>query len=434
MASPARSWVRGAVLAALLTGTFCVSHARADEAYAPRPEDDIRTLLEIVRHRSPALQSELLAADIARADAHQARLLGNPVLDATWGTIPVGKTNPANLDSPLTNVPNYSIGASYTFPLGKRGPRQERGNALAEAASHAAETSVRNAAIEFARVLGRLAVTRLRIDGVRNLVVQQQGVLDIARTRLQQGFATPLELDRLEIDLNRYEQQVLVNETTEKADLTTCALYAGKSCRPVASAEDARALILAWTKRAHGDTPPLEQRPDFRALAAYQKAAIAETALSRAQVIPDPTVRLGYMYDQFQISGNQVHSLNVTLTLPVTVFDRGQAQIEAAEARRTRIELQRSLLRTSSQNRITALRELLRLQEARQEAITKTLPRVRAMLEDLQRAANGRLVPLTDVLQARRTLDELLVEEADSYGDTFQTSIDLIAETGSVSK
>jgi cobalt-zinc-cadmium efflux system outer membrane protein len=52
------------------------------------------------------------------------------------------------------------------------------------------------------------------------------------------------------------------------------------------------------------------------------------------------------------------------------------------------------------------------------------------VLDDLQRAASGRLIPFTDVIQARRTLDELLVEEADSYSDSFQTSVDLIAEMG----
>ena len=39
--------------------------------------------------------------------------------------------------------------------------------------------------------------------------------------------------------------------------------------------------------------------------------------------------------------------------------------------------------------------------------------------------------PLTDVIQARRTLVELLVQEAETQGDAFETSMDLLAETSS---
>ena len=444
-----RSWLRRgapvrarascfAALAVLGSALASATGARADEAplavYVPRPEHDLTTLLELVRRRSPGLQGDLLAADVARADARQARLLGNPVLDATWGTIPVGETNPAGLHSPLTNIPSYSVGASYTFPLGKRGPRRERGDALAEGASYSAEASARNQALDFARLLGRIAVTRLRIDGLRGVVEQQRGVLDIARTRLAQGFGTPLDIDRLEIDLSRTQQQVLVNEAEEQAGLTACAVYAGAPCQAIGSAEDARALVLAWAKRAVDGAPHVEARPDLRALDAFQRASIAEADLARAQAIPDPTVRLGYTYDQFTISGNQESSLNLTVMIPVTIFDHGQAQLQAAEARRARLQSQRALTLRSSNTRIASLRELLRLQQKRQEAIAKTLPRARAVLDDLQRAANGRLIPFTDVLQARRTLDELLVEEADSYGDSFQTSVDLIAEMGQASR
>ena len=428
--------LRGALCTATFVGfaAACVdAHADAESVDAPyvaRPEHDLSTLMELVRRRSPGLQVDLLAADLARADARQARLLGNPVLDATWGTIPIGETNPPNLGSPLTSIPSYSVGVSYTFPLGKRGPRQERGNAIAEGASHVAETSTRAQALELARILGRVAVTRLRIDGLRSLAAQQRAVIDLTRLRLSQGFGTPLDIDRLEIELSRSEQQVLVTEADEQAGLTACAAYVGMPCKALASAEEARALVVAWAKRAGEGTPHVEMRPDVRALDAFQRASSAEADLARAQAIPDPTVRLGYTYDQFTVSGNQANSLNVTVSLPVTIFDHGQAQLQAAEARRARLQQQRALTLRSSTTRVAALRELLRLQQKRQEAIAKTLPRAHAVLDDLQRAANSRLIPFTDVIQARRTLDELLVEEADSYSDSFQTSVDLIAEMG----
>jgi cobalt-zinc-cadmium efflux system outer membrane protein len=411
--------------------------ARADEpastpgpVYVPRPEHDIATLAALVRRRAPALQQDLLAADLARADARQARLLGNPSLDATWGTIPVGETNPKGLSAPLANVPNYSVGLSYTFPIGKRGPRRERADALAEGAAESAEASVLAQALGLARVLGKMATARLRLDGLRRLVDSQRVALEIAKTRLAQGFGTPLDIDRLQIELERMSQQALSTEADERASLAACAAYVGMPCRGIQTAEDGRAILDAWVKRAatHAGAR-LEDRPDVRALDAFGRASSAEADLARAQAIPDPTVRLGYTRDTFTLAGNQENSLSVGVSVPVPIFDHGQAQVQAADARRARFEAQRAETIRTGQTKIAALRELLRSQEQRQESIERVLPRARAVVDDLERAANGHLLPYTDVIQARRTLDELLIEEVDSYGDAFQTSLDLLAET-----
>jgi Mn-containing catalase len=48
---------------------------------------------------------------------------------------------------------------------------------------------------------------------------------------------------------------------------------------------------------------------------------------------------------------------------------------------------------------------------------------------DLEKAAATRLIPLTDVIQARRTLSELLVQEAESHGEAFRIAVHLVAES-----
>lgn len=409
-----------------------VSAARGDEneVYVPRPEHDLATLTDLVRRRSPALQPDVLAVELARADAKQARLLGNPVFDATWGTIPLGETNPANLSSPMTSIPSYSIGLSYTFLLWKRGPRIERADAIAEGLTRSAESTRLLHALGLARVVGRMAIDRMRLDGLGSFVAEQQAVLEIARTRLAQGFGTPLEIDRLEIELGRMRQKVMETEADEQAAIAVCSTYVGMACRGLASSRDARALLEAWARRAAGLGEPIQRRPDILALDAFGRASRAEMDLARAQAIPDPSLRVGYTHDQFTVSGNQANSLAISLSFPIPIFDHGQAQREAAEVRRARYEAQRALVLGASRTRVSALRELLRFQQQRQDAIAKMLPRVRAVMDDLERMANSRLIPFTDVIQARRTLDELLIEEADSTSDAFQTAVDLLAETG----
>ena len=59
-----------------------------------------------------------------------------------------------------------------------------------------------------------------------------------------------------------------------------------------------------------------------------------------------------------------------------------------------------------------------------------SLPRAQGVLDDLERAASSRLISLTEVIQARRTLDELLFQEAASYADAYQASVDLLAALG----
>jgi cobalt-zinc-cadmium efflux system outer membrane protein len=398
--------------------------------FVPRASLDLAALMGLVARSSPVVSGELLAVDLARAEVRQSRLIGNPTIDGTWGTIPVGDTNPSGLGSPLGEVPYYSLGASYTFPIGKRGPRQARAAALEQSARAGATATARAIALELTRTLGDAAIATLRIDGLRGLVSQEKGSIELAQSRLSGGFGTPLEVDRLEIELGRTEQLLLANEAEMRDSLATCAATLGVPCEPFPSSDEARAYLDAWVSRAEAASGPIDERPDVRALVAAERAASAETDLAKAQALPDPTVRLGYTFDQFVVSGNQRHSLNLSLSLPLPIFDWGQAQRDAADARRTRLAAQRERVTTVARVRTTALRRALESHQKRREVIAKMmLPRARLVVADLEKAASTRLIPLTDVIQARRTLSELLVQEAESHGEAFRIAINLVAES-----
>jgi len=420
---------------AIFVASLAAAHAVAAPAlaeegvYTPSAAHDLPVLEALVVRRLPRLQEPLLAVDVARSEARQAGLLPNPEIDLAWGTIPLGASNPRDLPAPLANVPNYTVGLSYTFPIGKRGPRRARAEALVEGAQRSVEATARAEALGLVRVLGRVAIARLRLEGLRGLVAQQRTMIELARSRLAQGFGTPLDVDRLEIELSRIEQQLTSTRGDEVAGLAACAGYVGVPCRPLGGEAEARVYVLAWLARGKAASAALERRPDVRALAALQTSAASEADLARAQALPDPTVRLAYTHDRFVASGNQMNSLTLSVSIPVPLFDRGQAQLDAAEARRARYdELRRATLRRGAA-RVVALRELLALLEERQAALVKILPRAQAALEDLLRASNSRLIPLTDVIQARRTLDELLVQQADAYSDAFQATADLLEES-----
>jgi len=398
--------------------------------FKPSADLDLGALESAVRARAPGVESAALEVDLAEAAEKKSHLLPNPSLDASWGTIPIGATNPANLPSPMTQVPNYAVGLSYTFPIGKRGPAQDRAAALASAARAGLDAEVRGRAIDLARVLGALAVTTLRLEGLRRMADDGKKQVELAEARLAAQFASELELERLRVEASRLEQSVRSAESDASAALAACSALLGATCETFAGGAEARSFLERWISRAAPEGK-VEERPDVRALAAYGKAAEAEARLAKAMAIPDPTVRLGYMRDQFVISGNQVNSVNVSVSVPLPLFDHGQAELAAAKARRARVEAQRGKTIDASRSRVPTLRARLEAQAERQRALTgETLPRAEATLRDLSKAAEGRLVPLTDVIQARRTVSELLIDEADSFGDAFDASLEIAAELG----
>jgi len=400
----------------------------AKTTFRPTADLDLNKLEGLVRSRAPAIEAARLEVDVAAAAVKKSELLPNPTLDAAWGTIPMGPTNPRNLTSPLTQVPNYSVGLSYTFPLGKRKPLQERARAFEQAARADLDGNVRDRALELAHTLGVIATTTLRLQGLRRMAEEGRQNVELGRARLAASFATELDVDRLRVEAQRLDQAVLAAESDLRAALSACATTLGTPCEAFTNAADARQFLKQWID---GRSPvgSIEARPDVRALDARVQAAEAETRWAKAQSIPDPTVRLGYLRDQFVISGNQLNSVNVSVSIPLPIFDHGQAEMMAARAARDHLAAQREKTVEASRARLTLLADRLDAQKKRQHTVTdEILPRAERALDDVERAVEGRLLPLTEVIQARRTVSELVVAEADSFSDAFEAALEMTAE------
>ncbi|HQP36538.1 MAG TPA: TolC family protein [Polyangiaceae bacterium] len=424
-------------LATMLVGCCLAGPARAEPltpvggvVFRPSPDQDLAQLSTLVAQRLPALQQASLEVDLASAEVRQSRLLENPTADFAVGTIPVGQTNPRDLASPYANVPNYGVGLSYRFLIGKRGPRQERATALEGAAQATRETLIRRATVELVGRLGDLALATLRADGARAMLDDAKRSVELARARLASSFGTPLDVDRLEIEAQRVDQVVLRNEAAASEALSSCSSILGSPCVGFTDRNQARAFLIRWVDRAEAITQiAVEQRSDIRALDELRRAASAEQRLARAMAVPDPTVRVGYLHDRFVVSGNQQNSLNVAVAVPLPIFDRGQAMQQAAVSKAARLSSQRQLQIDAARARIPALRRTLEIQRSRGRAIeTQMLPRARGVLRDLETAATNRLVPLHDVIQARRTVNDLMMDESDSLEAAFGAALELMLQ------
>lgn len=394
------------------------------------PTLDYTRLEALVRSHSPELSPRQREAALAALDVEQARLYDNPTLDLGVGTWPVGGLTPADLDRPYANVPNYGAGVAYTFPVGKRGPRQQRARQLAWAASARVDQQARESTLALAAVLGELATTTLRQQGIAELLAGGERSLELADARLRAHFGTPLEVDRLRVDVERMRQQLLGVEAETQAQLAACTELLGARCESFENASAARDYLEQWlSDSSTASAAHLRERPDLRALDFEIAASRAEGKLAAAQALPDPTLRLGYMHDRFVISGNQRNSLNLSVSVPLALFDHGQVRERAASASRRALIEQRERSVSAARARIPTLAQRLTLQRERCGSLTSSvLPQARGVLHELEHAVENQLLPLTDVLQARRGVAELLIEEAESCGDAYQAALELMQE------
>jgi len=412
-------------LVALITTS---SSASAEgRVYPPSAALDLTTLMAAVRNHAAALQADHLEVDLRRAEARQTRLIDNPVLDVAVGTVPVGPANPPDISSPLASIPNYTVGLSIRPDLARRGSRIERAALQAQAADAQLAFATRTHALRLLRNIGELAVASLRLGADQLLVKQAKNALALARDRVRTGFGQPLDADRAEIELLRFEQQVSTDQGEILVAQAACAEYVGIPCGSFSEDTQARLFLSSWQLRAEQVPLNGSSRQDLRALAIQQKAALAEERLAFAQRVPDPTVRIGYLYDSFVVSGNQQHSVNLSLSTPLSLIDRGQAGAQAAQARARRYAEQRRLALAASAARSEALRRALQMQRQRLRTLQEqVVPRGQAILRDVRRAFEARAVPLTDLNQAQRALDELLLQEATALSDVFRLCVDLI--------
>ncbi len=427
----ARVYGLGLYLVCLYAVGADVARARDDvpPAFFAPQVGSLEELEDVIAERSPERLAKQREAALAEAEVKQARLYNNPELEASWGTLPLGTTNPTDLTRPWANVPNYGVGLSYTFPVGKRGPRQREAAARARAAHAEVDLTTRQLALSLAQVLGELATSTMRREGLLSLEESAERSVSLAQARLATQFGTGLDVDRARIDLQRVRQQRLGVENDIRAGLSECSRIVMRSCQGFEDGVQARAFLRTWLRLSQGKAQSLKKRPDLRVLEAEAQAARAAAQLAEAEKIPDPTVRLGYVHDRFLESGNHRNSLNLSVSVPLPVFDHGQVKQRAAKRERKQLLQERDARLQRAQQQIALLSERSELAQARCDQLThETMPEAHAVLQSLERAEASQLVSSFEVIQARRTVSELVLEEADACADAYEAVLSLLEE------
>lgn len=397
-----------------------IAHATEETlelATLPAPERLAGALWE----RSPDLADARARLGLAEADVTRSLLLLNPNLDLALGGLPVGVTTPPGLTTGQTL--NVGLTLSQTVELGKRGPRQDAASAAREAALLDTRETLRQRYLDLRLRIAEVASAEVRIAALADAARDAERLTALQSARSGKGDTSGLDTERARLEQQKIESTLGEQRELLELALRECARAVGLRCAPFGDPVQAqRYLDSVAALPAEVD---VGARPDLRSLAAQAASADGQATLAERHAIPDPTLRAGYLRDQFVISGNNANTLFVGVSIPLPVFDHGQADAQAARALAERARSTRALLVAQAQRDRQRLASQLALARSRQMALReRTLPLARAVVGNLEKAM---LVgaPLQDLLLARRTLEELNVSSADVDLFVFQSSTEL---------
>jgi outer membrane protein, heavy metal efflux system len=414
---------------------LCVSgDLRADEeglhlSHLP-PGDGLVTRLW---SKSPDVLAARLRAEQARAEEDRAGRLPNPVLDASWNTVPIGESNPSDLDSPLVNVPNYQVGLSSVIELGKRSPRKKAARGSKNAALLDASEVLRQVYLNLLVAVGRVATAQERIGVLEAEVVDAARLTTLAHDRTVHGDLA--KLDEVRASLEETKLRSLLSEGRQQLSeaLLECGRLAGTRCEPFAATGDAHDFLTT-----HSEPSPdaelkdaLAARPDLQSLAAQEESALAAGELAKARVIPDPTVRIGYTRDQFIVAGNQKHSVGLGITIPLPISEHGQSDAAIARATASAARETRVLREGQAARDLDRLLETFHALTQRQRAMrAEYLPLAQSLVARMTASVKAGGATIADLLLARRSYNELLADASDLDRAVFETAIALLRTSG----
>ena len=414
-------WVRR-----LIVGVVVAGLAAPALALDPGDYGDETKLATTLWEQAPEVIDARAAADTAASELRRARTLPNPQLDFTWGTIPIGATNPPDLRDPLGNVPNYAVGISELIELGKRGPRAAAAAAQAEAARAQALATLSTRFFALLGALGDLAKSQVRAGVLGGQVRAGEEVLRIERARAAKGETAAADLERSELEQMRLQ----VARDAARSELETaraaCVAIVASPCPKFASVRRARQFLRAAPR---ADLPRTwssaceQRRPDVAALDSALRAADEQATLARRHAIPDVTVRAGYTYDTFVASGNQRQSAALGIQLPLPVFDRGQAALQAAEAALARARSARRAIVATAAETLAAAARRRELAATRVDHMRQALATARSVRRAMEGAAREGGASQLEVLLARRAYQELLLDRADLDADAYDAAL-----------
>ena len=373
-----------------------------------------------------ALQSARNSLDVSLARRALAAAQGD-VLAADHAPVPTIITRAASID--LQNGIgggnlisqkriDKSIGVDWTW---ERGNKRELRTASAQRSAAAAQADIEDITVQqqlaTASSYFDLLATQERISQVEAIARSASQLADTAARRVKAGDLAAQDQARLEIEAQRAATDLLTAQLDRRRAALALAQVTGysgagmlvvKADWPTSLAADASSEGTAEGAALY---PAVLARPDVRA--ALQRVEAARAALDLALAQKKADVTLGTTYDHFPGTSNRLLELRLQVPL-YGVFGGYNFQGEIARAQAQLDQAEDQLEKT----RRAASADLQRLQQDRQGAAARALsyeatilPRARKVAEMAELAYSKGAMSLTELIDARRTLRTILIED-----------------------
>jgi cobalt-zinc-cadmium efflux system outer membrane protein len=269
---------------------------------------------------------------VREAATIKATLYPNPVLEIDAAT---GKLS----GSPSDN--NLSIMVSQEFlTMGKRDKRLLVAEKETELFDRQLDNSRRLLAEQVRITFNDLLLAQGKLSLAERALELNRQLLAITRERLASGDIPEFESNLARVELARSEGRKL--EAERELYPARAKLFSLMGWPPDGSVEfveEKEDPVSAFSLERFQEMA-IAGRPDLKAAAAERGKADAELSLARAERVPNVTLGIGYQRDNSstEVAGREgfdrANLLGVRLSIPLPLFDRNQAAIGEAQARK----------------------------------------------------------------------------------------------------
>lgn len=391
----------GALL--LLLAAICVS---GGNAFAETRTFSLPQAVEYALAHNGELKALRTEKEVARAGLERAVLFPNPTLELSVDTGALTGSSDEN---------TFSVGLSQEFlTSGKRTRRLSVAEGETEEVHQQIADRERLLVLEVKSTFAELMLAEKRRELAQRAIDLNGKLLEITRERLAAGDIPELEVNLARVEVSRSEGRKIEAERELNPLLARLRTLLG-----IQAGDDVS--LDGPPERRPLSIPPdelgrlaLENRPDLKALQATRAKGDAAVELAEAERIPNVTLGLGYTHERsvdatgVEEEKTRDNLLGVTISIPLPVFDRNQAGIREARARKQSAENRLEFARASVAREIEGdYARLAAAEKALDLYATGILPQLEENLKLVQEAYQLGEVGILSVIEEQKKYIEV---------------------------
>lgn len=359
---------------------------------------------------APTLRAARVALEGANADITTAGEALNPQLSVN--STAINFRNGTGSGAPWDKQADSVLRVDQQFERGgKRALRIQAAQAAETAAAADLADSVRTTRLSVETAYYDLKVAQESVGIATQLVQLQNRSLEAARLRLKNGDIASVDAARFEIEMARAEADLSSAETTRRgAQLTLAQLLGASQGETVLEATD------EWPEpqTLATDSARVDARPDVEAAQARLQQAQKSYALARAQRTRDIT--FGVQFERNPQPLSNPNSWGVGFSVPLFLRNRYDGEIRRAAAdRRSADEAVRTVRLSATTECERALVEMRGASDRLTKFQNSVIKRAKSAAEAAEYAYTHGALGLTDLLDARRALQAITLDELGAH-------------------